>query len=52
MSRANSASTWRQMPHGEPGAGPAVTTAQATGSLSPAATMAPMAERSAHNVAP
>lgn len=52
MSVANSASTWRQMPQGDPATGPAVTTTHATGSRSPAVTMAAMADRSAHSVAP
>jgi len=52
MSRANSARTCRQIPHGVPGRGPAVTTAQATGFLSPAATIAAMADLSAQSVAP
>ncbi len=52
MSRANSASTWRQIPHGAPGLGPDVTTTHARGARSPADTMAAIAERSAHEVAP
>jgi hypothetical protein len=52
MSLANSMSTWRQMPQGAAGRGPALTTAHATGWVSPAATITATADLSAQRVAP
>jgi len=52
MSRANSARTCLQIPHGAAGKGPTITTAQAIGSQSPEAIIAATAHRSAHIAAP
>ena len=52
MSSANSDNTWRHIPHGDPGSGPAVTTTHKTGSRSSAAIIFTTAKRSAQIVAP